>query len=99
LLTVVLFRREIHEIEERKRARQKKQQARAKQEENDRQERMFQIMSQSQNPMMAYGMQNGMQNGMMPNMPNWMPQGPGQQRQASPQADQSGNPYAPRSGR
>ena len=90
MLTIALsYRREVHELERRKREREKKREIRAKQEERDRQERMMQILGQ--NPMAALAMQGGggLQNQMM-SMPS--------QRQAPP-ADQSGNPYAPSGGR
>ena len=89
-------RREVHEIEKRKRERVKKRRLQKEQEEKDRQERMLQIMSQ--NPMLAYGLQNG----QMPfNYPQRgggapMPQMQMPMRAGPPPADQSGNPYAPR---
>ncbi|KAK5137420.1 hypothetical protein LTR08_008998 [Meristemomyces frigidus] len=90
-------RREVHELERRKRERMKKRANKVKQEEHDRSERMMQIMGS--NPMAAYGMQNGggMQNQMMP---MYYPQQQQQQQQRqAPAADQSGNPYAPRESR
>ncbi|KAK5120566.1 hypothetical protein LTR85_006222 [Meristemomyces frigidus] len=94
-------RREIHEIEDRKRSRQKKRQARAKQEEKERNDQIMKAMGT--NPMMAYQLQNGGGGGgnqMMPMpMPMYYPQQMPQQQQQSPAADQSGNPYAPREGR
>lgn len=95
MLTIVPSRREIHEIENRKRERRKKREQKGKQEERERQERMMEIMSR--NPMMGYGMQNGMipyGGGQGMQMPMGMPQ-----QQQQPPADQSGNPYAPREGR
>ena len=92
MLTIVLsHRREVHELEKRKRERAKKVEQRKQKQEEERQERMFQMMGQ--NPMMAYGMQNGGGGGgMMPyNMPMQMPM----RQSHSPAADQSGNPYAP----
>jgi len=98
-LTIALSRREVHEIEKRKRERRKKLQARQKKAEEERQERMMHLASQ--NPMLAYGMASG----MTPMMPHGVGGGGQQQmsmpqpQQPPPQADQSGNPYAPRGGR
>jgi hypothetical protein len=90
-------RREIHEIEKRKREKRKRQEKRKQQQEQERQDRMWQMLN---NPQMMM-----MQNGMMPpmyNMPS--PQQGYAQNQGmanggrQPEPDQSGNPYAPRGG-
>lgn len=97
-------RREIHEIEKRKRERRKRQQQLEKQKEEERQERMFKMMEQNpQFAMYANMQQNGMMPGGMPQMPMYnmpSPRVPNQQPQGGrrpPEPDQSGNPYAPRS--
>ncbi|KAK6404639.1 hypothetical protein LTR81_020509 [Elasticomyces elasticus] len=98
-------RREIHEIEKRKRERTKKKAIRARDEEKQRQEQMMNLWSQ--NPMMAMSMQGMAQQtgGRIPIMPS-MPQQQQQQQQSQqryyndpPPPDLSGNPYAPREGR
>ncbi|KAK5719797.1 hypothetical protein LTR17_015168 [Elasticomyces elasticus] len=96
------LRREIHEIEKRKRERTKKKAIRARDEEKQRQEQMMSLWSQ--NPMMAMSMQGMAQQtgGRIPIMPS-MPQQQQQSQQRyyndPPPPDLSGNPYAPREGR
>lgn len=102
-------RSEVHEIEKRKNARRKRQVAKQRQAEEARQERLMQIMSQ--NPQAAMMMQGGGMGmgghgGQYPMMQ--MPMyggggggggGGGAGTSMQPQADQSGNPYAPRDDR
>ncbi|KAK3070428.1 hypothetical protein LTR53_010470 [Teratosphaeriaceae sp. CCFEE 6253] len=97
-------RREVHEIENRKRERAKKKDRRERDEEQQRQEQMMKLWGT--NPMMAMGMQGMQQGGMkMPIMPARMLEQQGYQPQqrgggyAPPPTDNSGNPYAPREGR
>ncbi len=89
-------------MEKRKRSRVKRKELDAKKEEKDRQERMFQIMSQNpqmammqQGGMMPQGMGQGMYN-MPPQgyQPGYSGQGQGGSRYQPPPPDQSGNPYA-----
>jgi hypothetical protein len=106
LLTIAPSRREIHELEKRKRERRKKREAKQRQEERENKERMLDMMRQ--NPMAAYQMQYG--NGQSLPMPMPMPMyggspmiqpqaAAGAQYPSAPAADQSGNPYAPSGGR
>ena len=93
-------RGEIKELEKRKTQRRKKREKREKQEQQERQEKMMQLAQQ--NPQLAM-MQSGMYGNMQPmQMPyNYNPPqqgGGGGQQSYAPQADQSGNPYAPRDG-
>jgi len=87
-------RREIHEIEKRKRERRKKLLARQKQEERDRHERLMGIMERNPQVAMTYQMMN---QGGFPGMP---PPGGGANSpmgvmSPTPAAvDMSGNPYA-----
>ncbi|KAK3110909.1 hypothetical protein LTR53_014322 [Teratosphaeriaceae sp. CCFEE 6253] len=105
-------RREVHEIENRKRERAKKKDRRERDEEQQRQEQMMKLWGT--NPMMAMGMQGMQQGGMkMPIMPARMLEQQGYQPQqrgggeggsrsggyVPPPTDNSGNPYAPREGR
>jgi hypothetical protein len=87
-----IHRREIKQIEQRKRERRKRVQARQRRQEEEREERMMQIMAQ--NPQLAMmqrasgGASLPMMSGGAGVMPTYAP--------PPPQADNSGNPYAPR---
>ena len=86
---LTLSRREIKQIEQRKRERRKRLEARKRKQEEEREERLLQIMAQ--NPQMAM-LQNGgnlpMMSGGAGGLPKYVPPPP-------PPADNSGNPYAP----
>lgn len=85
-------RREIRQIEQRKRERRKRVEAKKRKEEADREERMMQLMAQNPQMMLQQGGGMPMMSGGMSGMPMSMyaPQGPPQ----PPPPDNSGNPYA-----
>lgn len=88
---LTLSRREIKQIEQRKRERRKRLEARKRKQEEEREERLLQIMAQ--NPQMAMLQQGGVNLPMMSGgagvaVPKYVPPPP-------PPADNSGNPYAP----
>lgn len=88
---LTLSRREIKQIEQRKRERRKRVEARKRKQEEEREERLLQIMAQ--NPQMAMLQQGGINLPMMSGgagaaVPKYVPPPP-------PPADNSGNPYAP----
>ena len=88
----LLRRREIKQIEQRKRDRRKRLEAKKRKQEQEREERMLQFMAQ--NPQMAMlqqapiGSPVPMMSGGAGPMPTYVPPPP-------PPADNSGNPYAP----
>lgn len=92
----VFSRREIHNIETRKRQRRKRQQQQEKQRQQENEERFFKALEK--NPQLAMMQQPPAGVAPLPtfNMPQPQRSGGGGRYQPTP--DQSGNPYAPRDG-